>query len=247
MLSLSRCNFDSGAKTMTFKKRFLILNLLICTILFTSCNYFKNKNAPKEVERTPSEKKKAKLLKKIDRKFEDSQSHYELGQLYQVDRLWPQAEYEYNTALGFDPVHRPAQAALIKVLKLSGNTAKSELSADFFINQATSSASSSLQLALAFQKEELDDYALTCYQQAMRLAPNSARINRQMGYYYLSKGDKDRARDYLSRSFQLDRNQPEVAMELGRLGIPVQRPQKTKQRTKSLDKIIDEADRQRQP
>jgi len=231
---------------MTFKKQFLIPSLLICTILFTSCNYFKKENSPKEVERTPSEKKKAELLRKVDRKFEDSQSHYELGQLYQADRLWPQAEYEYNTALGFDPVHRPAQAALIKVLKLSGNTAKSELSADFFINQATSSASSSLQLALAFQKEELDEYALTCYQQAMRLAPNSARINRQMGYYYLSKGEKDRARDYLTRSFQLDRNQPEVAMELGRLGIAVQRPRKTQHRTKSLDKIVDEADRQRQ-
>ena len=44
--------------------------------------------------------KKADLLKTIDRKFENPQAHYELGQVYQSERNWLKAEYHYNTALG---------------------------------------------------------------------------------------------------------------------------------------------------
>ena len=96
---------------------------------------------------------------------------------------------------------------------------------------------------MAFQKEILDEYAMACYQQALRRAPNSAKIHRQMGYYYLSKGDRARAQDYLTRSFHLDPHQPEVAGELGRLGVPVRIPRKTQKSTKKLDKIIEQSDK----
>jgi tetratricopeptide (TPR) repeat protein len=220
------------------------LALLVCALLFSGCNSGKAK-APQvdEVKRTPAEEKKARLLRRVDRKFENSETHFELGQLYQADGLWSQAEHEYNIALRFDPAHRDAQAAMVKVLADSGDTAKSELSAEIYMNQASSSAAGSLRLALAFQKQGLDEYALACYRQALHLAPNSAKINRQIGYYYLSKNDKVRAQDYLTRSFQLNPNQPEVAGELGRLGVPVRIPRKTEKRTKKLDKIVEESDR----
>ena len=98
-------------------------------------------------------------------------------------------------------------------------------------------------MGLAFQKEGLDEYALGCYQQALHLAPSSAKINRQIGYYYLSKGDKERAIDYLSRSFQLDPAQPEVAGQLGRLGGAVRIPRKTQKNTKKLAKIVEQSDK----
>jgi len=75
--------------------------------------------------------------------------------------------------------------------------------------------------------------------QAMNLAPNSAKINRQIGYYYLNKKDLIRAKEYLTRSFQLDPVQPDVAGELGRLGVAVRIPRKTETRTKNLDKIVE--------
>ena len=106
------------------------------------------------------------------------------------------------------------------------------------MNQTAGSAAESLKLAEAFKNQQLDEYALACYQQALRLAPNSPKINRQIGYYYLSKGETERARDYLSRSFDLDSNQPEVAGVLGRLGVEVRIPRKTEKYTKKLDKII---------
>jgi tetratricopeptide (TPR) repeat protein len=196
-----------------------------------------------EVEKTPAEKEKAKLLKAIDRKFEDSDAHYKLGRLYQADGLWAKAENHYKIALNFDPVHREAQAARIKVLTGIGDTAKVDLLVDEYINQASGSAAESLRLAIAFQEQELDEYALTCYQQALRLAPNSAKINRQIGYYYLSRGDKPMAQQYLTRSFQLNPHQPEVAGELGRLGVAVRIPRKTEKSTKELDRMVEETDR----
>ena len=231
----------AGIRTFTIQ---VSLALLVCALLFGGCNSGKAK-APQadEVKRTPAEEQKARLLRRVDRKFESPETHFKLGQLYQADGLWSQAEHKYNITLRFDPAHREAQAAMVKVLADSGNTAKSELSAEIYMNQASSSAAGSLRLALAFQKQAMDEYALACYRQALHLAPNSAKINRQIGYYYLSRNDKARAQDYLTRSFQLNPNQPEVAGELGRLGTAVRIPRKTKKSTKKLDKIVEESDR----
>jgi tetratricopeptide (TPR) repeat protein len=220
------------------------LALLICTLLLHGCG-----KPPKgvKVAKTPAERKKAKLLKKIDRKFANPQAHFELGELYQADGLRAQAENEYRTTVNFDPVHWQAQAARIKVLIELDDQTKAEFLADEYIGQASNRAADSLKLGLAFQKQQLDEYALTCYQQALRLAPNSAKINRQIGYYYLSKNDEGRAKDYLMRSFHLDPMQPEVAGELGRLGVSVKIPRKTQKRTKKLDRIVERSDKNMNP
>ena len=232
--------------------QFVGLALLICTLLLHGCGLL-NKNRTSrpskgdKVAKTPAERKKTKLLKKIDRKFENPQAHFKLGELYQADGLWAQAENEYRTAVNFDPVHWQAQAARIRVLIELDDQTKAELLADEYISQASSRAANSLTLGLAFQKQQLDEYALTCYQQALRLAPTSAKINRQIGYYYLSKNDKGRAKDYLIHSFHLDPMQPEVAGELGRLGVHVKIPRKIQKRTKKLDKIVERSDKNMNP
>ena len=230
----------NGGENMTGSLRLIFLSFLV-SLLLSGCGLFSKSKGVDEVELTPAEEEKSKLLKKIDRKFENPEAHFELGQLYQADGLWVQAENEYNITLSFDPAHRRAQAAMVKVLLDGGDTAKGELSAEIFMNQVSGSASGSRRLGVAFQKEQLDDYALACYRQALRLAPNSASIKRQIGYYFLSKGDEDRARDYLIQSFDLNPNQPEVAGELGRLGVPVRTPRKTEKDTKKLDKAMDKA------
>jgi hypothetical protein len=47
----------------------------------------------------------------------------------------------------------------------------------------------------------------------------------------------------LSRSFQLNPNQPDVAGELGRLGVAVKIPRKTEKNTdaKKLDKMVEKS------
>ncbi len=212
-------------------------------LLLEGCGKSNSSDVDKKII-TPTEKKKAELLKKIDRKFENSDNHYELGQLYHNQGLLVKAEYEYNVALSFDPAHKNSQAAMVKVLLDNGNKPKSELTADIYINQASASAVEMLKLALAFQHQQLDEYALSCYRQALNLAPNSAKINRQIGYYYLSKGNKERARDYLVRSFQINPNQPEVAGQLGRLGIEVRIPRKKQESTKKLETMVQKSDKE---
>lgn len=217
--------------------------LLVCILLlFGGCSGNARKSA--DAGRTESERKKAELLKAIDKKFEDAELHFKLGKLYQADGMWTQAEDQYGIALNFDPVHRQAQASRVKVLTSSGDTVKAQLFANEYIKQTSISAAASLQLALAFQEQGLDEYALKCYQQALYMAPDSAKINRQIGFYYLSKGDKDSAREYLSRSFQLNPNQDDVAGELGRLGVAVRIPRKTERSaadTKKLDEMVDKS------
>lgn len=245
---------DQGCKIQVAGLCFLVL----CSFLFVGCSgkwqlkpgwykswYKTSKSAPDEVREMPTDEKKAKLFKRIERKYGDPEAHYELGQTYQVEGMWSKAADCYNTALNFDPAHRRAQAAMVKVTIDSGDTAKAEQLADIFMGQASIDATESLKLALAFQRQYLDEYAVRCYQQALRLAPNSAKINRQMGYYYMSKGNKERAKDYLSRSFALDSNQPDVAGELGRLGIQTMIPRETERNMGKLDRIVEKSDEER--
>ena len=222
---------------------FTFVLLLYCALFLVSCNESATKVAEvDQVQSIPAEEKKANLLKLLDKKFENPDAHYELGQLYQAEGLWPKAEYHYNVALSFDPTQRQAQAAMVKLFLDSGDTAKAKTYADIYMNQVAGSATQSLRLAMAFQKEQLDEYALACYQRALHLAPNSAKINKHIGYYYLTKNDKVRAKEYLTRSFQLDPSQPEVAGELGRLGVEVKIPRKTEKEVEKLDKTVEQPD-----
>lgn len=221
-------------------KRIVIITV-IALLPFTACNRgSRSHNA--EISDTPQDREKAKLMTEIDRDFENSEAHYKLGQLYQNEGRWSQAQYEYERAISFDPAHRNAQAGMIYVLQAMGDKEKADMTADVYISHTSGSAEESLRLALAFQKEKLDDLALRAYQQALRLAPSSAKVNRQIGYYYLSKGDKVRAREYLYRSFQLNRKQPDVAGELGRLGVDISGARL--ESAKGVDKIVTDADKQ---
>lgn len=226
------------------RKLIFIAPVLLVCMLLGGCN---GKAKPKEVGRTEAERKKIKLQKEIEKKYENAEAHFKLGEVYQTEGLWNQAEDEFAIALNFDPVHRQAQASRVKVLASRGDAAKSKLLADEYIKQASVSPAASLQLALAFQEQGLDEYALKSYQQALYMAPDSAKINRQIGFYYLGKGDKSLAREYLSRSFQLNPNQPDVAGELGRLGVAVKIPRKSERSAdaKKLDKIVEKSDKGR--
>ena len=224
---------------------FLFTLVLSCAFLLFGCNGPQtNTIEANKVKNMPADARKADLQKLLDRKFENPDAHFQLGQLYQAEGLWPKAEYHYNVALGFDPSHSEAQAAMVKLFLDSGNTAKSKTYANIHMNQAGASAIQSLRLAMAFQKQQLDEYALACYQQALNLAPSSAKVNKHVGFYYLIKNDEAKAKEYLIRSFQLDPRQPEVAGELGRLGVEVRIPRKTETKTKTVGQLSKEGERE---
>lgn len=203
---------------------------------FVGCNEQQsNVTGPARRKTVSAEARKTELLELLDQKFENPDAHFQLGQLYQAEGLWAKAEARYRWALSFDPTHVEAKASMVKLFLDAGDSAKSKTYADVYMNQAANSATHSLRLGVAFRKQQLDGYALESFQQALNLAPDSAQANKEMGFYYLGKDDKVRAKEYLIQSFQLDPTQPDVARELGRLGVEVKIPQKT-ERAEQLTK-----------
>ena len=206
---------------------FSCILLFICTIVLSGCN---NTTSGDSVVQTKSaNERKAELLKSLDDKFENPDAHFELGKLYHAEKEWSQAEWRYHRALNFDPVHWPAQAAMAKLFIDSRDPAEARKIADYYINKVSISTPQSLELALAFQNEQLDDYAMTCFKQALNLAPNSPEVHKKMGYYYLSRNDKAKAEEHFVLSYRFNNRQPDVAYELGRLGVEVRIPQKIQQ------------------
>ena len=189
-----------------------------------------------QVKFTSPQEKKAYLLRQVNRKFENPPAHFELGKLYEAEGQLDKAEYHYNVALGFDPAYRAVQAALVKMLVDSGSSVEAKEYVDTYMSQVSGSAMAILELGQAFDQEGLDEYAFACYQQALRLGPELAEVNKQVGYYYLAKDGKVRAKEYLTRSFQLDANQPDVAGELGRLGVVVRVPREPEEETENPEK-----------
>lgn len=224
----------------------LVASLFVALLLVVGCQ---EKEKTEEgldmqvVESTPVDLEKASLQKKIDKRFENPQAHFELGQLYRYDAAFEKAFQEYQVALQLKPGHKGAQAAIVKSNFEVGNNEKAKILADIYINQSKSSAKSSLLLGNALQKAGLDDYALICYENALMLAPNSAALHRQMAYYYKRKGDITRAQEYFKRSFQLDPYNSEVAGELGKLGIAVEIPRDRDSTTDKYDKILEEGNK----
>ena len=173
----------------------------------------------------PSEQKKVELLDSLDKKFENPEAHFLLGQLYHAERAWDDAEYHYNIALRFDPIYRPAQAGMIKLLLDKGDTVKADIYLENYMNQVAGSPNKLLELAKEFQTQQLDSYALICYQEALNIAPNSAQVNKAIGYFYLSRNNKEKAREHFEKSFKIDGTQTDVSRELGKLLVPIKMEQ----------------------
>ena len=218
---------------------------LLLVVIFSGCDLFNRKKGEEVVVPTEDEVRRAELNKRLDRKWDDANAHYELGKIYLADGMWRQAEHEFEIAMGYDPVHWNSSAAMIRTLVESEQKVKAKILAENYIRRARYSASASLLLGKAFQKEYFDEYAITCFEQALRIAPDSAGLNKEVGFYYLSKKDNVRAVSYLRHSFEIDHNQPDVARALGKLGVGVELP-RGKENPKRLDSLLRKQDEERE-
>ncbi len=171
------------------------------------------------------ELRKFELQQQLEKKFNDPHIHYELGKIYQSEGLWDKALFEFKIALSYDPVNWSSATATVKVLYQDGRKSEAVAKTELYSAAANYSASSLLLLGRAFQREMLDDEALVCFHKALKIAPNSAELNKQIGYYYRDKNDLIRGEQYLRRSFEIDPS-PEVSGALGKLGIPVELPRR---------------------
>ncbi len=198
---------------------------ILAAFLMAGCATTTSQSSVDSTGMVPSERGERELLAEIEKKFENPEAHYELGRLYARAGQWSKAEYHYNVALGFDPALRAAQAGMVKAFIDQGQSAKAEQYAASYIRQASISERELLRLGWEFDKLGLDEYALRCFRQALVVGPDSYEVNKQVGFYYLGKNDTAKARQYLSRSFELNPRQPDVAGALGKLGVVVESPE----------------------
>jgi tetratricopeptide (TPR) repeat protein len=167
----------------------------------------------------------AKLNAQLKLRFENPTAHYQLGQIYQQQGDWNKAASEYDLAVKFDPVFWDAEAGMIKVLRLAGEEEKSARTLQLYLRSASLVPEDSLALGSAFERQQLEDCALAAYEQALKMQPKSAAISKRIGYYYLARNNKDMAKTYFIRSFGLDPYQPDIAGELGKMGLIVKTPE----------------------
>jgi len=210
---------------MDRKKReaLLVAVLLVLVTAIVGCNG----GEARRLERAKPQAgagERAALLAKLELRFENPDVHFELAQSYRKDGLWRQAKYHYESALRFDPINRAAQAAVVKLLLDRGRQGDADTRAKEYIKQTQYSLQETMKLGRAFEEEHAGEYRLACYQQAVRLWPESPEGHKAMGCYYLSKNENDMAKECLKQSFRLDPSQAEVAGELGRLGVIVTLP-----------------------
>jgi Flp pilus assembly protein TadD len=168
--------------------------------------------------------KESYLLSKLDQRFENPEVHCELGRYYQSEGKWDKAEYHFKTALGFDPAHRETQAAYVKMLKDKGDRTAADQAIQRYQRQLATDSEQMVYLAVALADEHLDSYAVSCFERALQIDPTSWDANKQIGMFYMNHDERDKAKDYLSKSFKLNPNQPVVANALGLLGVVVEVP-----------------------
>lgn len=217
-----------GVKPMASK---WLPGALLAFVLLALCGCDGGSGPSSRVGTAPQERTEADLLAELNGKFENPQVHYELARLHHKSQNWEKADYYYNLSLEFDPAFKPAQAGWVKMFVDRGDPSKAEQFASGYLRQAAISVTETLRLASAFEQVGLDAYALRALKQAIDAAPDSAEANKQIGLYYLRRGDAATAKPYLVRSFQLNPKQPDVAGELGRLGVVVEAPGQPEIRT----------------
>jgi Tfp pilus assembly protein PilF len=176
-------------------------------------------DARKTVKLAPVEDEGA-LLGAIEKDFSNADLHFRLARVYHQKGQGASAEFEYERALVFDPLHFDSQAALVKLWMDSGNSAKAEGEVDKYIDRA-GNAKNLVGLGTAFHRQGLLEPAKRCYELAIQREPNNPAAYKQMGLYYLSKNDKTNAGQMFAKSFELNPYQSDVAMELGRLGVTI--------------------------
>lgn len=163
------------------------------------------------------------LLAQINQKFESPDAHYKLAKIYHAQQQWIKAEYEYNIAIGFSPANKWPDAGLVRLYEDWNRADKAQAAMDKAMQTCTTDEGL-VMLAKALERENLRKRAMECYEYAAKVALNKGGIYKEMGYYYLSIGDKVRAEDAFRKSLELRPYQPDVSAELGRMGVKVVAP-----------------------
>jgi len=211
---------DTQKRCVQLLTSYAAISLVICVL--AGCRTPSNPSRNRAMDTIPD--KESYLLSELKTRYQNAEAHCELGRYYLNQGSMDKAKFHLETALGFDSALRPAQAAYIRLTsELEGEMAGQRLCAEYQ-RPLLSSVPEMIKLANALGDEGLDTLSLSCFQRILSIQPNSAEAHRQLGYFYLARKDNEKAKLHFSRSFEANPNQPDVAGELGRMGVTIETP-----------------------
>ena len=165
------------------------------------------------------------LKSQLNMNYANPNAHCELGKYYLAKGMWARAEFHLEAALNCDPGHRNSQAAYIKLFHKKGDLIKAQQYFSKYQRQLISSPDEMVKFAKVLGEEGLDQFALNCFNQALLLNPDSSDANKYLGYFYLYRNNNKLAKRYFTKSFKLNANQPDIAGELGKMGVVIKTSQ----------------------
>jgi len=180
------------------------------------------------------------LQESLNADYENSASHYWLGQCFEARQEMEKAIYEYRLAVRFNPAMNLAQMTLIMALEDVGKHAESLEAASVYLSHKKGAARDCINLAEIFSKHGLPAHTILAYEQAQKVEPNNAKPSMALAEYCFLLNNKDRAIKALIKAFEIDPVYPGLAKQLGELGLRVTIPEpQSMPRATELQKDID--------
>ncbi|MFC1783948.1 tetratricopeptide repeat protein, partial [Planctomycetota bacterium] len=166
-----------------------------------------------------------KVLKEsADIDFENSATHYWLGQTYQKKANPHSAIEEYRLAIRFSPALEVAQAALITTLHQVGNLDESIAATRSFLKYKAGRAGDLVLLGKNFAQNGLEHQATMTFQRAQELEPDNPVPSIALADFYLAQGDTEKERENIMVAVAIGPYYPGLARRAGQLGIKVEAP-----------------------
>ena len=165
------------------------------------------------------------LQKSVEYDYENSSSHYWLGQCYEQKNNAVKAIFEYEVAVRFSPSMELAQMALISALYRQDRIDESVQAAKVFCKNRYGLACDIINIAKDFAEKGMDHQAVLLYKRAQEVEPDNAVPSIALADFYKAKGQSKMEVSSLTEAFMIDPYYPDLAYRLGVLGQRVDIPE----------------------
>jgi tetratricopeptide (TPR) repeat protein len=202
--------------------------VILALVVFTGCTMDSvtlNRQAQVYINHGQYAEAKTLLEKSVKIDYENSPSHYWLGQCYQAQGNQENAVWEYGIAVRFDPTMEIAQMAYIRGLHDLEQEDKSVEATEKFLTYKDAPTDYFMQLGKTFLELNMPQQGVLAYLAAARTSPGNAVPFIIIADYFFDKGDNEKGVEYLTQGFKTNPVHPGLAQRLGQLGLRVDIPQ----------------------
>jgi tetratricopeptide (TPR) repeat protein len=145
----------------------------------------------------------------------DLEAHLSVGQLYEAQNKFAEAEQEYKLALGIDPSSSDAVVGLANVYMRGRRFPEAEDYLRKVIVQRPNDAAAHIQLGRILAADQKYDDAIAELQTSLKLAPNNAAAQRDLADVYMSGAKYAEAEGAYRTLLATQPNDPELHHQLG--------------------------------